>query len=53
MLNLSKTGGIINAYEAVRLASTFKGERKIIATNKNQVPSSQKPISQPKKTKGF
>lgn len=53
MLNLSKTGGIINAYEAVRLASTFKGERKIIAANKNQVPSSQKPISQPKKTKGF
>ncbi|NDB53518.1 MAG: hypothetical protein EB025_05500 [Chitinophagaceae bacterium] len=53
MLNLSRTGGIINAYEAVRLASTYKGERKIIAANKNEVPSSQKPITQPKKTKGF
>jgi hypothetical protein len=25
---LSRTGGIINAYEAIKLASTIKGERK-------------------------
>ena len=25
---LSKTGGLLNAYEAVKLASTLKGERK-------------------------
>jgi hypothetical protein len=24
---LSKTGGIVNAYEAIKLASTLKGER--------------------------
>jgi subtilisin family serine protease len=29
---LSRTGGIINAYEAVKLASTVKGERKITPT---------------------
>lgn len=28
---LSKTGGILNAFEAVKLAATIKGERKIIA----------------------
>ena len=27
--DLSRTGGIINAYEAIKLASTIKGERKI------------------------
>ena len=26
---LSKTGGLLNAYEAVKLASTLKGERKL------------------------
>ena len=29
---LSKTGGIVNAYAAVKLASTLKGERKAVAT---------------------
>ena len=28
--DLSKTGGIVNAYEAVKLASTMKGERKVV-----------------------
>jgi len=51
--NLSRTGGIVNAYEAVRLASTYKGERKIITAIKNEAPSLEKPNSQLKKTKGF
>ena len=29
MSDLSRTGGIINAYEAIKLASTIKGDRKI------------------------
>ena len=29
MSELSKTGGIIDAYEAVKLASTLKGERNV------------------------
>ena len=32
--DISRTGGIINAYEAVKLAATLKGERKIIADKK-------------------
>jgi len=28
MQEISKTGGIINAYDAIKLASTLKGERK-------------------------
>jgi len=28
MSELSTTGGLLNAYEAVKLASTLKGERK-------------------------
>ena len=27
--DISKTGGIVNAYEALKLAATLKGERKI------------------------
>jgi hypothetical protein len=27
--DISKTGGIVNAYETLKLASTLKGERKI------------------------
>ena len=30
--NISKTGGLLNAYAAVKLASTMKGERKIAKT---------------------
>jgi subtilisin family serine protease len=30
MSELSKTGGIANAYEALKLASTLKGERKVV-----------------------
>ena len=26
--NLSRAGGLVNAYEAIKLASTIKGERK-------------------------
>jgi hypothetical protein len=29
MSELSTTGGLLNAYEAVKLASTLKGERKL------------------------
>jgi subtilisin family serine protease len=50
---ISRTGGVLNAYEAVRLASTYKGERKLIAGIKNEPTTTQKPITQPKKTKGF
>ena len=28
--DLSRSGGIINAYEAVKLAATIKGDRKLI-----------------------
>jgi len=34
LTDISKTGGIINAYEAVKLASTLKGERKDPAKTK-------------------
>jgi hypothetical protein len=27
--DISKTGGIVNAYEAIKLASTLKGERAV------------------------
>ena len=30
MSELAKTGGIVNAYEALKIAATLKGERKII-----------------------
>jgi cell wall-associated protease len=29
LTDLSRTGGLLNAYEAVKLASTMKGERKL------------------------
>jgi subtilisin family serine protease len=49
--DLCRTGGIVNAYEAVKLAATIKGERKIPATPVKQGP---KPVAAPvKKTKGF
>lgn len=32
--DISKTGGIVNAYEAIKLASTLKGEVKIVASKK-------------------
>lgn len=51
--NISRAGGVLNAHEAVRLASTIKGERKISTGNKNDSSPIQKPITQPKKSKGF
>ena len=49
--NLSKTGGLVNAYEAVKLAATIKGERKLIAV---RTPEKAAMLSTtPKKTKGF
>lgn len=49
--DISRTGGIVNAYEAVKLAATIKGERKLpTTTTKPQT----KPLPAPvKKTKGF
>jgi len=38
---LSKTGGIINAYEAAKLASTIKGERKVVKEPKVKVPKTK------------
>ena len=32
--DISTSGGVINAYEAIKLASTLKGERKIVTTKK-------------------
>ena len=49
--NLSKTGGLVNAYEAVKLASTIKGERKLIAVRTPE-KAAMLPTT-PKKTKGF
>ncbi|MFN8243112.1 MAG: S8 family peptidase [Ferruginibacter sp.] len=40
--DISKTGGIVNAYEAVKLAATLKGERKTV----------KQPLPKPKMTKG-
>jgi subtilisin family serine protease len=39
--DISKSGGIVNAYEALKLASTIKGERK--ATSNKPVKSTVKP----------
>lgn len=49
--NLSKTGGLVNAYEAVKLAATIKGERKLIAVRTPE-KAGMLPTT-PKKTKGF
>lgn len=49
--DLSKTGGIVNAYEAVKLAATIKGERKLpVTTSTPQTKPAAAPV---KKTKGF
>jgi hypothetical protein len=40
MSELSATGGLLNAYEAVKLASTLKGERK---TENKKTKSTVKP----------
>jgi subtilisin family serine protease len=49
--DLSRTGGIVNAYEAVKLAATIKGERKPpVTTSKPQTKPAAAPV---KKTKGF
>ena len=49
--DLCRTGGLVNAYEAVKLASTLKGERKLPAPVSKPAP---KPVVAPvKKTKGF
>ena len=45
--SISRTGGILNAYEAVRLASSYTGERKI------ELKKASTPIVPVKKTKGF
>lgn len=51
--SLSKTGGIINAYEAVKIAATYKGDRKTVPPQKTSKTNSPQPINQSKKTKGF
>ena len=49
--DLCRTGGLVNAFEAVKLASTIKGERKLPAPANQPAP---KPAATPvKKTKGF
>ena len=49
--DLCRTGGLVNAFEAVKLASTIKGERKLPAPVSKPAP---KPAATPvKKTKGF
>ena len=49
--NLSKTGGLVNAYEAVKLAATIKGERKLaVARTPEKIGTLP---ATPKKTKGF
>ena len=47
---ISRTGGVINAYEAVKLAATLKGERKSVSSPK--APIAPKPAA-PKQLKGF
>jgi len=41
---ISKTGGLLNAYEAIKLASTMKGER----TQKDPKPVKTKSTVKPK-----
>jgi len=49
--DLCRTGGLVNAFEAVKLAATIKGERKIPPT---PAKPTTKPAATPvKKTKGF
>ncbi|HEY6503076.1 MAG TPA: peptidase S8, partial [Chitinophagaceae bacterium] len=43
LADISKSGGIINAYEAIKLASTLKGEKKPVAPAKKPVKSTVKP----------
>lgn len=38
LADLSKTGGIINAYEAIKLASTIKGEKKPVKKSSKVTP---------------
>ncbi len=49
--NLSKTGGLVNAYEAVKLAASIKGERKLSVKKMSEKAATLPPV--PKKTKGF
>jgi subtilisin family serine protease len=49
--NLSKTGGLVNAYEAVKLAASIKGERKLSVNKMSEKAATLPPV--PKKTKGF
>ncbi len=42
MSDLSRTGGIVNAYEAVKLASTLKGERKAQPDKKSEITPKKK-----------
>jgi subtilisin family serine protease len=48
---ISKTGGLVNAYEAVKLAATIKGERKSIGTK--TTPAKTPPPAPLKTLKGF
>jgi subtilisin family serine protease len=48
---ISKTGGLVNAYEAVKLAATLKGERKL--TGAKPAPVKTTPPVPEKKLKGF
>jgi len=49
--DLCRTGGLVNAYEAVKLAATIKGERKIPPTPAK--PTTKPAVTPVKKTKGF
>ena len=42
LADISKTGGVINAYEAIKLASTLKGERKPAPKPKTTVKPKRK-----------
>jgi subtilisin family serine protease len=53
LTSLSKTGGIINAYEAVKIAATVKGDRKSTPQQKSIKTNPPLPVTQPKKIKGF
>ncbi|UAY53167.1 S8 family serine peptidase [Ferruginibacter albus] len=47
--DISKTGGIVNAYEAIKLAATLKGERNSATAPVTTKPKAVKPVT--KKTK--
>ena len=44
--NFSRTGGLLNAYESIKIAATLKGERKVLS---NPAPQPKPKVNKSKK----